>query len=671
MKLVIVESPTKTKTLKKFLGKEYKISATMGHIRDLPRKKLGVDLENFAPNYVVVPGKKKAINRLKKEKKDSKLVILATDLDREGEAIAWHTAELLNLKAADYQRVVFHEITENALKKAFKAPRKINKNLVNAQQARRILDRIVGYKLSPFLWKKISKGLSAGRVQSVALRFVVEREREIESFKPQEYWSLHALLLKNKKEFEAKLIKIASKKLSRFDIKTKEQTQKIVEELKEAEFKVTKVQSKEKKRYPFPPFTTSLLQQDAWRRLRFSSKQTMYLAQKLYEKGLITYHRTDSFNLSSSSTRQAKEIITKQFGKKYWPGKTRHYKTKSKSAQEAHEAIRPAQPNKLPEKIKAEKREKKLYDLIWQRFIACQMSPARFNQTEVEINARRFSFQSRGQTLEFDGFLKVYPVRHQVAELPGLEKGELLKLKKLKPKQHFTKPPARYNEASLIKKLEKNGIGRPSTYAPIISVIQKRNYVNKDNKRRFFPTEIGRTVNDLLVNNFPKIVDVEFTARMEQSLDEIAEGKKEWKKILEDFYQPFEKKLEKKYKEVEKKVEKTDKKCPECGASLVIRMGRYGRFYGCSNFPKCKYTRPIKKPKIMDCPQCKEGVVVEKRTKKGKVFYGCNNWPQCDWALWDEPTGEKCPECGSPLVKSKGKIKCSNKECGYAKQKGA
>ncbi len=668
MKLVIVESPTKTKTLKKFLGDEYKISATMGHIRDLPRKKIGVDLKDFTPDYTIVPGKKKIINQLKKEKKDSKQIILATDLDREGEAIAWHTAKLLELKQDDYQRVVFHEITESALKQALKAPRKIDKNLVDAQQARRILDRIVGYKLSPFLWKKISKGLSAGRVQSVVLRFIVEREREIESFNPKEYWSLHALLLKNSSEFEAKLVKIASKKLSKFDIKTKKEAEKIVKDLKQAQFEVSGVQSKERKRYPFPPLTTSLLQQDAWKRLRFSSKQTMYLAQQLYEKGLITYHRTDSFNLSSSSTRQAKEIIVSQFGEKYWPGKVKHYKTKSKSAQEAHEAIRPAQPSKFPENIKADKKQKKLYELIWQRFIACQMTPARFDHTKAEIKADQYLFQSRGQTLKFDGFLKVYPVRYKEAELPRLEKGEVLNLKKLEPKQHFTQPPARYNEASLIKELEKNGIGRPSTYAPIMSVVQQRNYVKKDGKRRFFPTEIGKTVNDLLVNHFPKIVDVEFTARMEETLDKIAAGKENWKKVLEDFYRPFEKNLDKKHKEVEKKVEKTDKDCPECGSPLVIRMGRYGRFYGCSNFPKCKYTRPIKKQEIMKCPQCEEGSVVEKRTKKGKLFYGCNNWPQCDWALWDEPTGKKCPECDSPLIKKKGKIKCSNKDCDYLQQ---
>ncbi len=667
MKLVIVESPTKTKTLKKFLGKGYKVNATRGHIRDLPRKKFGVDLADFTPTYTVVPGKKKVITQLKKQKEESDEIILATDLDREGEAIAWHTAEALGLDKNDYQRIVFHEITETALKQALEEPRKINYDLVNAQQARRILDRIVGYKLSPLLWKKISKGLSAGRVQSVALRFIVEREREIEEFEPREYWSISALLEKEE-EFESKLIKIGSEKLSRFDIKTEKEAQKIAEALKESSFRVERVKKKKRKRYPFPPYTTSTLQQDAWKRLHYSSKQTMYLAQQLYEKGLITYHRTDSLNLSSEATRAAGKVITSQFGENYWPGKPRFFKTKSKSAQEAHEAIRPVQPEKDPEKIKAKKKEQELYDLIWRRFIASQMKNALFDQTKARIKAEKYLFRSKGQTLKFDGFLKVYPVRYKEDRLPPLSKGDEPKLKKIKPKQHFTRPPARYNEASLIKELEKNGIGRPSTYAPIISIVQQRNYVNKNEKRRFFPTEIGKTVNDLLVKHFPKIVDTEFTARMEESLDKIAAGDKEWKKVLKEFYEPFSKNLQEKYKEIEKKVEKTDEECPECGSPLVIRMSRYGKFYGCSNFPKCKYTRPIKKEALIKCPECEEGSVVEKRTKKGKIFYGCNRYPECDFALWDKPTGEKCPECNSLLVENKNKIKCSNEECDYVQE---
>ncbi len=675
MPLVIVESPTKATTINKFLNSSYRVLSSYGHVRDLPKSELGIDVENnFKPKYVLMAKARKNLTALKKEAEKTDTVILATDEDREGEAIAYHLAHLLNLNGQkSYQRIVFHEITKQAIEKALDSPRKINLDLVNAQQARRILDRIVGYKLSPFLWKKIARGLSAGRVQSVAVKFVCEREKEIQSFKPEEYWSIEALLQKAKSEFIALLIKKDGQTVPKLGIKTKKEADEIIKNLNKAEYKVENIEKKEIKRNPLPPFTTSTLQQTAWQRFRFSAKLTMQISQQLYEKGFITYHRTDSLNLSDSSLFSAKKFILKNYGENYWAGYLKKYKTKSKRAQEAHEAIRPAYPEKKPDSLKLEERQSKLYSLIWQRFIACQMNQALFEATAVDITAEKYTFRASGQILKFDGFLKVYQIKYQETELPPLEKGELLKLLKLVPSRHFTQPPARYNEASLIKVLEENGIGRPSTYAPILSNIQEKNYIEKDEQRRFLPTEIGSVVNEILTAHFPEIVDTGFTAKMENNLDKIAEGQKKWTEVIGQFYEPFEKNLKQKYEEISKKdiTEKpTEKVCPKCGAPLLIRLGRYGKFYACSAFPKCRYTESLEENNLgIECPKCKKGKIVEKRTKKRKIFYGCDQYPECDFALWDKPVGKTCPKCKSLLVQTKrNQIKCSNKECDYVEK---
>ncbi len=687
MQLVIVESPVKAATIEKFLGSNYRALSSYGHIRDLPKSELGIDIENnFKPKYIVPLRAKKNVNILKKESEKANLVILATDEDREGEAIAYHLAFLLDLNGKkEYQRIVFHEITKSAIDQALKNPRKIDMALVDAQQARRILDRIVGYKLSPFLWKKVARGLSAGRVQSVAVRLVVEREREIENFVPQEYWSIAALLRKSEKEFEALLNKKGGKTIPKLGLKTKKQVDEIIKDLKGAEvdetsisssryadacvYKVINVEKKEVKRNPLPPFTTSTLQQESWKRFHFPAKLTMQIAQQLYERGFITYHRTDSLNLSDQSLFSAKKFITANFGKEYWAGFLRRYKAKGR-AQEAHEAIRPTYPARAPESVKLDQNQLKLYDLIWRRFIACQMSQAIFDSTTIDIQAKNYTFRATGQVLKFDGFLKVYPMKFEETELPPLKKEEILELIKLKPSQHFTQPKPRYTEATLIKALEENGIGRPSTYAPILSTIQERNYIEKNGEKRFQPTEIGIVVNDLLVTHFPKIVNIKWTAEMEEDLDEIAEGQRKWVEVLQEFYQPFEENLKQKYQEVSKKdvtEEPTEKICPKCGAPLLIRLGKFGKFYACSKFPKCKYTESLEENILgIKCPKCKKGEIVEKRTRKRKIFYACNQFPKCDFALWDKPIGEKCPKCGSLLIETKRKqIKCSNKECDY------
>jgi len=671
MNLIIVESPTKSKTIKSFLGRDYKVLPSFGHVRDLPIKELGVNIkENFKPKYIIPLKSKKVIKELKEEAEKSKKTILATDEDREGEAIAWHLVQALGLNK-DYQRIAFHEITESAIKEALKHPRDIDMNLVDAQQTRRILDRLVGYKLSPFLWKKVAKGLSAGRVQSVAVRLVVEREREIEKFKPSEYWGIEALLkktqnhnLKSKTEFLSLLIKKEGKIIPKLSIKNKKEAEGIVKDLRNADYRVGRIEKKETERNPLPPFTTSTLQQEAWKRFKFPAKFTMKVAQQLYEKGHITYHRTDSVNLSQLSLSSAKNYIEANFGKKYH--KERKYKSKGRT-QEAHEAIRPTSLEKIP---RLDENQTRLYDLIRKRFLASQMNEAIFDSTMAEIKAKNYLFRANGQILKFDGFLKIYPMKFEETELPLLEKNEILELIKLIPSQHFTQPPARYTEATLIKELEENGIGRPSTYAPIISTIQVRNYIEKNNVKRFQPTEIGTIVNDLLVEHFPEIVDIKFTSKMEKELDEIAEGKDNYVKTCQDFYLPFEKKLEKKYREVNKKEQPTEKKCPQCGSKIIIRLGKFGKFYACSGFPKCKYTEPLQTKTLgLECPKCKKGKIVEKRTKKRKIFYGCNQFPKCDFALWDKPIqgaqgkAEKCPECGSLLVETKKGTKCSNKDC--------
>jgi len=671
--LVIVESPTKAKTIQKFLGNDFIIKSSFGHVRDLPKSRLGVDVEkNFEPEYIIPTKAKKIVSELKKDAKKVDDVILATDEDREGESIAWHLAEALKLE--NPERIVFHEITKPAIEDALKSPRHIDMNLVNAQQARRILDRIVGYKLSPFLWKKVAKGLSAGRVQSVAVRLVVDKEKEIKSFVPEEYWQIIALLSKGDKNFEAHLSAKDGKAIEKLDIKNKNDAEKVLSDLNNAEYIVDNVEKKETKKNPFPPFTTSSLQQSSWQKFHYPAKMTMSLAQRLYEQGFITYHRTDSLNLSEMSLSAAKKYIEDSFGSNYWTGSFKKYKAKG-NAQEAHEAIRPTEAARTPESLKSslDARQFKLYSLIWQRFIACQMSPALFDSTAVDIKANEYTFHSNGQTLKFDGFLKVYQTKFTEAELPVLEAKEKLKLEELNHSQHFTEPPARYNEATLIKALEKNGVGRPSTYAPTLATIQARNYIMKDEQKRFIPTEMGEIVTDILVKNFPEIVDIDFTAKMEKELDEVAEGEDTWQKTCSDFYQPFAKNLKEKYENVEKKIitKETDKKCPKCGSPLVEKLGRFGRFYACSKFPECKYTESIEGDTDtlkIKCPKCKTGDLSGKRTKKGKIFYGCKRFPECDFALWDKPINEFCPNCNSILVETKSKqIKCSNKECSYKK----
>ncbi|OGF52516.1 DNA topoisomerase I [Candidatus Giovannonibacteria bacterium RIFCSPLOWO2_12_FULL_43_11c] len=679
MKLIIVESPTKAKTISGFVPSGFKVLSSYGHVRDLPKSALGIDEESFEPKYVIPTAARKKVNILKKEVEKMDAVILATDEDREGEAIAWHLTEALSLRNLKVDRIVFHEITKSAIDAALKTPRDIDLKLVDAQQARRILDRLVGYKLSPFLWKKLYRGLSAGRVQSVAVRLIVEREREIRSFAHEEYWSIGALLAKKdgKGEFEAFLSKKNGNALDKFAIKNKGDAEKIAKDLENKEWVITSIEKKETIKNSSAPFTTSTLQQEAFRRLGFSVKQTMLLAQQLYEgiylgekgaSGLITYMRTDSLNVAESALTDARNFLEAEFGKDYALPSPRRFKTKSKGAQEAHEAIRPTDPSRSPNSIKSflDKRQLKLYELIWRRFVASQMPQAIFDSTSADINAGEYTFRANGQTMKFDGFLKIYPIKFAEAALPELSEEEKLNLEKLNPLQHFTEPPPRYTEASLIKILEKNGIGRPSTYAPIISTIQSRNYVQRDDKKRLGPTEVGFLVNDMLVENFPEVVDIQFTAKMEEELDEIASGEIQWKNVVKDFYTPFSKHLAEKYESVEKRdfQETTDEKCEKCGKPMVIKRGRFGRFMACSGFPECKNAKPLPPVSLnIKCLKCHEGEIVERSTKRGKMFYGCSLWPKCDFASWLKPTGDLCPECSSPLVQAKNSIKCSSKSC--------
>lgn len=663
--LIIVESPTKAKTISQFLKDGYQVESSYGHVRDLPKSKLGIDLEhNFQPQYIIPRKAQKNVTKLKKLAAKAPKVILATDEDREGEAISWHLAQALNLP--DYERITFHEITPDAINRALTEPRKIDLNLVDAQQARRVLDRLVGYELSPFLWKKISRGLSAGRVQSVALRLIADREEERKKFQKEEYWSIGALLEKTSKKGQllADLFKINDKTLEKFSIKNEVEAKKISDDLTKCQATVKNIEEKTVKKSPLPPFTTSTLQQEAWKKLYSSAKQTMRFAQMLYEGvdfgqgqiGLITYMRTDSVNLSEQSLHQAKDLIEKNYGQEYALASPRHFKTKSKLAQEAHEAIRPTHPEINPSEIKdkVENKMYKLYDLIWKRFIASQMAEATIKKATVEVEAvnsqNSYLLKTTGNLIQFDGFLKVYPLNLKELEIPELVKGEKLNIVEIKPEQHFTEPPARYNEASLIKILEEYGIGRPSTYAPIISLLQFRRYIEKDESRRFYPTELGALINEVLVKHFPEIVDIGFTAKIEEDLDEIANGKKEWVPIVKAFHDPFKKNLDEKYQEVSKKEiaeEKTDEICEKCGKPMIIKMGRFGRFLACSGFPECKNTKSLnnnqKNPNYinMKCPKCQEGEVVRRRSKKGRFFYGCSRWPQCDFVSWKNPSTEE------------------------------
>lgn len=733
--LIIVESPTKAKTISKFLGKDYIVKSSFGHIRDLPERKMGIDIEhNFKPQYVIPTKAKDTVEDLKIQAEKVDRVILATDEDREGEAIAWHLMHALGLKEKDTERIVFHEITKKAIENALEHPRKIDQNLVNAQQARRILDRLVGYDLSPLLWKKVAKGLSAGRVQSAVVRLIVDRENEINAFKPQEYWSIEADLSKKgvQPNFEAELAKKDEKALAKFDIGNKETADSIVADLKDAKYVVKEVVKKDSQRKPYAPFTTSTLQQEAGNRLGFSAKKTMMLAQQLYEGielgeeghlGLITYMRTDSMNLSDEAISTAREFISKTFGAKYLPAEANIYKTKAKGAQEAHEAIRPTHVFKTPDDLATHlsKDQLRLYELIWQRLVACQMMPVVFDATTAQITAKNYTFNAHGQVLKFDGFTKVYAIKSKEVTLPELKAEDALDLNELKPTQHFTEPPARFTESTLIKILEELGIGRPSTYAPTISTVQERNYVIKDEDKKLRPTEIGTIVNNLLVEHFANIVDLKFTADMEKNLDQVAEAETDWVSIIRDFYIPFKENLDKKDKEINKKdVTETasDEVCDKCQSPMVIKLGRFGKFLACSKYPECKNTKPLPgedgkpgearteeskevcdkcgKPMVIKhgrfgkflacsgypeckhvksiiistgvkCPECKEGDIAERKSKRGKIFYSCSRYPDCKFALWNKPNGEKCPKCTHLLVLfgKDNKIKCSNKECDY------
>ena len=686
--LIIVESPTKANTITSFLGKQYEVVASYGHVRDLPKSKLGIDTDNqFAPTYIIPKKSQKKVNELKKIAKEAKNIILATDEDREGEAIAWHLAEVLNLNGKP-QRIVFHEITKSALNEALKNPRAINMDLVDAQQARRILDRLVGYELSPFLWKKVFRGLSAGRVQSPALRLIVEREKERQAFKQEEYFSISAPFQSMAKQnFEADLWKINNKALPSPGIKDKKELDIIKKDLTDKTGAVTNIKTTQNKTFPLPPFTTSTLQQASWQAYRFPAKKTMFLAQSLYEGkdlgqgpiGLITYMRTDSLNIAPEAISNVRNFLAQNFGENYVLAEPRYFKSHSRLAQEAHEAIRPTNPSLEPEKISKylSKDEFKIYHLIWARFVASQMPEAVIQRTSLFIEAQGqkdiYLFQANFYHLVFDGFLKVYPFQKlpDLKNMPSkLALNDKVNIKEIIIKQHFTQPPPRYNDATLVKTLEAYGIGRPSTYAPIISVLQERGYIMRDNNKALEPTEIGILVNDVLIKHFTDIVDYQFTSQIEEKLDEIAQGKLRWPKAIEVFYQPFKKNLEKKYDEVSKEeispITQLDELCPVCGKNLISRWGKYGKFISCSDWPKCKYTRSLNNNKLnITCPKCQQGEVVIKRSKKGRSFYACSRWPDCDFASSLKPTGNNCPKCQSPLVETKTKIKCSNKECDY------
>ncbi len=757
--LVIDESPTKAKTISKFLGKDFIIKSSFGHVRDLPKSKLGVDVEHgFEPHYIVSRDKTKVVKELKDAAKKAGEILFATDEDREGEAISYHLAFILGIDPKAAKRITFHEITKSAILHAIEHPRTLDLNLVDAQQARRVLDRLVGYNLSPFLWRKVTKGLSAGRVQSVAVRLVVEREREIIAFKSEEYWSVEGKFSakggsasgrqnseSQNETFSAKLNSIKDKKLDKMDLNNKDQIDAILADLKNTSYTITSVEEKETKRLPPAPFTTSSLQQEANHQLGFSAKQTMRLAQQLYEGvelgdegsvGLITYMRTDAVTLSEKFLGDAQEIIGSAFGKNYQLAEPRIFKNKNKNAQEAHEAVRPTEAARTPESLQPylERNQHRLYTLIWNRAVATQMAAAELNAATIDLEtpsplqspsgrgtSAGYGFHATGQVITFDGFLKLYPEKTKENALPKLKVGEPVGCAGLTPEQHFTEPPARYSDATLVKALEEYGIGRPSTYAPTIATIEDRGYVERDEKKKLKPKEIALVVNDLLVEHFPRVVDFQFTAQLEENLDEIARGEKDWRPIISTFYQPFKENLDKKDLELNKKditeektdevcekcgqpmiikmgrfgkflactgypeckttrplpgdakaavmAEPTDEKCEKCGEPMMRRMGRYGPFLGCSDYPKCKNIKSIEIKMNLKCPTCKVGDVIERRSKRGKIFYGCNRYPECTFALWDKPTGELCPDCKQPLVYgAKGIIKCGSKECGYKKE---
>ncbi|WP_069987809.1 type I DNA topoisomerase, partial [Streptococcus agalactiae] len=660
--LVIVESPAKAKTIEKYLGRNYKVVASIGHIRDLKKSSMSIDFENnYEPQYINIRGKGPLINDLKKEAKKAKKVYLASDPDREGEAISWHLAHILDLDKEDRNRVVFNEITKDAVKNAFVEPRQINMDLVDAQQARRVLDRIVGYSISPILWKKVKKGLSAGRVQSVALKLIIDRENEIKAFQPEEYWTIDGSFKKGTRKFNATFYGLDGKK---FKLSNNEDVKTVLKRIKTDEFLVEKVEKKERRRNAPLPYTTSSLQQDAANKINFRTRKTMMIAQQLYEglslgtaghQGLITYMRTDSTRISPLAQNEAAEFIINRFGANY----SKHgNKVKNASgAQDAHEAIRPSSVNHTPESIAKylDKDQLKLYTLIWNRFIASQMTAAVFDTMKVNLTQNGVTFIANGSQVKFDGYMAVYNDTDKNKMLPDMEEGESVKKINTNPEQHFTQPPARFSEASLIKTLEENGVGRPSTYAPTLETIQKRYYV-KLAAKRFEPTELGEIVNSLIVEFFPDIVDVTFTAEMEGKLDEVEIGKEQWQKIIDEFYKPFEKELAKAETEMEKiqiKDEPAGFDCELCGSPMVIKLGRYGKFYACSNFPECHNTKAITKEIGVICPICQKGQVIERKTKRNRIFYGCDRYPECEFTSWDKPIGRTCPKSNDFLVEKK------------------
>lgn len=682
--LVIVESPAKAKTIERYLGKKYIVRASLGHLRDLPKSQMGVDTENnYEPKYITIRGKGPILQELKKDAKKVKKIYLAADPDREGEAIAWHLAFQLGVDIESNCRVVFNEITKAAIKESFKNPRPIDMDLVDSQQARRILDRLVGYNISPILWKKVKKGLSAGRVQSVALRLIIDRENEINRFVPEEYWSIGATVKKGRSKFEAAYYGNAKKKLA---LANKEEVDAVLKDLKGESFDVHEVVKRERKRNPAVPFTTSSLQQEAARKLNFRARKTMMVAQQLYEGitigkegivGLITYMRTDSTRIADSAKEESKAFIEKMYGEEYLQSGPKKEEKKKANAQDAHEAIRPTSVMRPPAAMKdyLTRDQYRLYKLIWERLVASQMAPAILDTVRVDLLNGDARFRATGSQVKFDGFMKVYvegdddKKEEKDRILPALEKGEQVKFEEIDPKQHFTQPPPRYTEARLVRTLEELGIGRPSTFAPTLDTIQRRGYVTLD-ARRFIPTELGTIVHNAVNEFFPDIIDVEFTAQMENELDAVEEGQKKWVKVIDHFYKDFEKHVEYADAEMEKieiKDEPAGEDCEKCGEPMVYKLGRYGKFMACSGFPDCRNTKAIMKPIGVDCPDCKEGQVVERKSKTRRTFYGCDRYPECEYVSWDKPVARPCPKCDNTLVEKKSKkgvrIQCT--ECEY------
>ncbi len=678
--LVIVESPAKAKTIEKYLGKNYKVVASKGHVRDLPKSRMGIDFENnYEPDYITIRGKGPVVKELKRLNKKAEKVYLASDPDREGEAIAWHLSHMLDLDPKDENRVAFNEITKDAVKNAFKSPRTLDQDLVDSQQARRILDRIVGYEISPILWKKIKIGLSAGRVQSLALKTIIDREKEIRDFKPEEYWTIPSTFKKGRSKFEANFHQLDGKKK---DLKNNDDVQAIMARLdQKSDFELVDLKKSERKRQPYAPYTTSTMQQDAAHRLNFRTSKTMMVAQQLYEgikigrgaaQGLITYMRTDSTRISDQAKNAGTQFIIEQYGEEYAQNKVKKSVAQAGS-QDAHEAVRPTDPSRAPESIEKylTKDQLKLYRLIWSRFTASLMTPAVFDTVRADIEQNGVTFRANGSQMKFDGFTKVYKTNSKKKDnvLSDMDVGDKLTCDEMNPEQHFTQPPARFTEAALIKWLEENGVGRPSTYSPTIETLRKRYYVTMVVKR-FEPTELGEAVNDLVAEAFPELVDVEFTAEMEKELDSVEEGEEYWKDLIDQFYRPFHKKVE----EAEENIEEIDIQdepagfdCEKCGHEMVIKMGRYGKFYACSNFPDCRNTKAILKKIGVQCPACGKGEIVERKTKKGRIFWGCERYPDCEFSSWDKPVGRNCPKCDTYLVEKKKRgsknIVCPN--CDY------